>query len=106
MFGIVGFETAFPLLYSKFVKTGTWTLQQLIDWLTIKPSKTFNLPYGTVALGQTADLVLLDLEKQQAIDADGFLSKGRNTPFDGWNCKGWPVMTIFGGEIVWQEETN
>ncbi|EMF46410.1 Dihydroorotase [Planococcus halocryophilus Or1] len=106
MFGIVGFETSFPLLYSKFVKTGTWTLQQLIDWLTIKPSQTFNLPYGTLEIGQTADLVLLDLEKEQPIQVEEFLSKGKNTPFNGWNCTGWPVTTIFGGEIVWQEETN
>jgi len=106
MFGIVGFETAFPLLYSKFVKTGTWSLQQLIDWLTIKPSQTFNLPYGTLEIGQTADLVLLDLEKEQPIQVEEFLSKGKNTPFNGWNCTGWPVTTIFGGEIVWQEETN
>lgn len=105
-FGIVGLETAFPLLYTNYVKTGKWTLQQLIDWMTIKPSETFNLPYGKIEEGQTADLVLLDLEKEQKIDVESFLSKGKNTPFGGWNCKGWPVMTIFEGQIVWQEETN
>lgn len=103
-FGIVGFETAFPLLYTHFVETGKWTLQQLIDWLTVKPSKTFNLPYGTIEEGGIADLVLIDLEKEQAIDSKAFLSKGKNTPFNGWTCKGWPAMTIFGGQIVWQEE--
>lgn len=105
-FGIVGFETAFPLLYTKFVETGKWTLQQLIDWLTVKPSETFGLPYGTLEIGQAADLVLLDLEKEQAINADEFLSKGKNTPFGGWSCTGWPALTIYGGQIVWQEETN
>lgn len=105
-FGIVGFETAFPLLYTKFVETGKWTLQQLIDWLTVKPSETFGLPYGTLEIGQAADLVLLDLEKEQSINADEFLSKGKNTPFGGWSCKGWPALTIYGGQIVWQEETN
>ncbi|ETP68652.1 dihydroorotase [Planococcus glaciei] len=105
-FGIVGFETAFPLLYTKFVETGKWTLQQLIDWLTVKPSETFGLPYGTLEIGQAADLVLLDLEKEQSINADEFLSKGKNTPFGGRSCKGWPALTIYGGQIVWQEETN
>ncbi|MDN7241320.1 dihydroorotase [Planococcus sp. N028] len=105
-FGIVGLETAFPLLYTNYVETGKWTLQQLVDWMTIKPSETFNLPYGKIEAGQTADLVLLDLEKEQPIEAENFLSKGKNTPFGGWNCKGWPIMTIFGGQIVWQEETN
>jgi len=105
-FGIVGFETAFPLLHTKFVETGIWTLEQLIDWLTKKPAAVFGLPYGTIETGQTADLVLLDLEKEQAIDVETFASKGKNTPFGGWNCKGWPVMTVFGGEIVWQEEAH
>ncbi|MCP2033153.1 dihydroorotase [Planomicrobium sp. HSC-17F08] len=105
-FGIVGFETAFPLLYTKFVETGKWTLQQLIDWLTVKPSDTFGLPYGTLEIGKQADLVLLDLEKEQPINVDEFLSKGKNTPFGGWNCTGWPAMTIYGGQIVWREETN
>ncbi|MGI2327274.1 dihydroorotase [Planococcus sp. YIM B11945] len=105
-FGIVGFETAFPLLYTHFVETGTWTLEQLIGWMAQKPCETFGLPYGKLETGQTADLVLLDLDKEQEINVDNFLSKGKNTPFGGWNCKGWPVMTIFGGQIVWQEETN
>ncbi|MGO1058129.1 dihydroorotase [Planococcus sp. FY231025] len=103
-FGIVGLETAFPLLYTHYVETGKWTLQQLIDWMTKKPCETFGLPYGKIEAGQSADLVLLDLEKEQPIDADAFLSKGKNTPFGGWQCKGWPVMTIFEGQIAWQEE--
>lgn len=105
-FGIVGFETAFPLLYTKFVASGEWNLQQLIDWLTVKPSQVFGMPYGTLDEGAAADLVLLDLEKERDIDPQEFHSKGRNTPFGGWTCKGWPVMTIFGGQIAWQEETN
>lgn len=105
-FGIVGFETAFPLLYTKFVASGEWTLQQLIDWLTVKPSQVFGMPYGTLDEGAAADLVLLDLDEERNIDPQQFHSKGRNTPFSGWTCKGWPVMTIFGGQIVWQEETN
>lgn len=103
-FGIVGFETAFPLLYTEFVQSGKWTLSQLIGWLTKKPADVFGLPYGTLAAGQAADLVLLDLNKQQEIRTEDFLSKGTNTPFGGQTCTGWPVMTIFGGDIVWQEE--
>ena len=105
-FGIVGLETAFPLLHTHYVETGKWSLTQLIDWMTRKPAEVFGLPYGTLQTGQTADLVLLDLEKEQKIDVEQFASKGKNTPFGGWNCKGWPVMTVFGGEIVWQEEAH
>ncbi|MDV6376776.1 dihydroorotase [Sporosarcina sp. GW1-11] len=102
-FGITGFETAFPLLYTNFVKPGHWTLKQLLDWMTVKPAEVFNLPYGKIEVGAVADLVLIDLEKEQTIDRTTFVSKGKNTPFDGWNCAGWPVMTIYGGNIVWKD---
>lgn len=103
-FGITGFETAFPLLYTKFVKEGKWTLQQLINWLTEKPADVFGLPYGRIEVGGHADLTLIDLEKEQEIDRTTFLSKGKNTPFDGWKVAGWPVATIFNGEVVWEDE--
>lgn len=102
-FGITGFETAFPLLYTNFVKPGHWTLKQLLDWMTVKPAEVFSLPYGTIEVGAVADLVLIDLQKVQKIDRTTFVSKGKNTPFDGWECAGWPVMTIFGGNIVWKD---
>lgn len=102
-FGIVGFETAFPLLYTNFVKTGKWTLQQLIEWMATKPAELFKLPYGKIEVGASADLILLDLEKEQEIDAEGFVSKGRNTPFNGWKAQGWPVMTMYAGNIVWED---
>jgi len=86
------------------VKTGLWTLQQLIDWMTIKPANVFGLPYGTIEVGKAADLVLIDLNKEQEIDREAFVSLGKNTPFDGWKCTGWPVKTIYGGKIVWEVE--
>ena len=61
------------------------------------------LPYGKIEVGAEADLVLLDLEKKQTIDRTTFVSKGKNTPFDGVECAGWPVMTIFGGNIAWKD---
>ncbi|MCE5042665.1 dihydroorotase, partial [Staphylococcus chromogenes] len=62
-FGIVGSETAFPLLYTHFVKTGEWTLQQLVDYITIKPAQVFDLPYGTLKEGAVADLTLINLDE-------------------------------------------
>ena len=78
-------------------------MKQLIDWMTAKPAEVFNMPYGTIAEGAAADLVLIDLNKEQTIDRTTFVSKGKNTPFDGVTCVGWPVMTIFGGDIVWED---
>ena len=103
-FGIVGLETAFPLLYTHFVKTGKWTLTQLIEWMTEKPADVFGLPYGRLHMGESADLVFIDLNKEQNIDYASFESKGKNTPFQDWTCTGWPVMTMFEGNVIWQEE--
>src|SRR5690606_8627358 len=100
-FGIVGLETAFPLLYTHFVEKGIFTLKQLIEFLTIKPAQAFGLQSGKLQAGEIADLVLLDLKQHEKIDPAKFLSKGKNTPFAGWDCKGWPVVTIEGGKIVW-----
>lgn len=102
-FGIVGLETAFPLLYTHFVEKGIITLEQLLAFLTKKPSEAFKLPYGVIEEGSVADIVLLDLQEEKAIDVNEFASKGKNTPFGGWNCKGWPVLTMVEGEVVWQK---
>jgi dihydroorotase len=102
-FGIVGLETAFPLLYTHFVLKNIMSLEQLIDYLTKKPAESFSLPFGKIEVGAPADMVLLNLDEEKAIDPQEFLSKGKNTPFGGWNCKGWPQMTIASGEVVWEK---
>lgn len=102
-FGIVGLETAFPLLYTHFVKNGIFTLKELIDFLTVKPAESFSLPYGQVGVGMKADIVLLDLETEKQIDSTEFASKGKNTPFHGQKCFGWPVLTIAFGNKVWEK---
>ncbi|MDZ5470727.1 dihydroorotase [Bacillus sp. 31A1R] len=102
-FGIVGLETAFPLLYTHFVEKGILTLKQLIDFLTVKPAETFSLKSGKIEIGAHADIVLLDLKHKESIDPNQFLSKGRNTPFAGWECKGWPVTTLVDGKIAWSK---
>lgn len=102
-FGIVGLETAFPLLYTHLVKKDIISLKRLIELLTIKPAETFQLPYGTLKEGTIADLVLINLQEEQVIDPQSFLSKGKNTPFSNWKCTGWPVMTVVEGKIVWEK---
>ncbi|MFC4798149.1 dihydroorotase [Neobacillus sp. GCM10023253] len=102
-FGIVGLETAFPLLYTHFVLKNIITLDQLIAYMTTKPADCFELPFGRIEEGAAADIVLLDLNEEKEINPDEFLSKGKNTPFAGWKCKGWPVLTIASGQIVWEK---
>lgn len=102
-FGIVGLETAFPLLYTNFVMTKKMTLKQLVDFLTIKPANAFGLTSGSLQVGKTADITVVDLETDTKIDPANFLSKGKNTPFTDWSCKGWPTLTIVDGNIVWKQ---
>ncbi|TDQ42351.1 dihydroorotase [Aureibacillus halotolerans] len=103
-FGIVGLETAFPLLYTHLVKTGKASLAQLVHWLSTKPAELFQLDAGTINVGAVADLTLVDVEKVTDIDTTAFASKGKNTPFQDWTCQGWPVATMVNGQIVWRED--
>ncbi|WP_019420617.1 dihydroorotase [Paenibacillus sp. OSY-SE] len=102
-FGIVGLETAFPLLYTKFVATGKWPLDLLVKRMTADPAKVFGLPTGRLEEGAPADLTVIDLETEYEVDPSTFLTKGRNTPFTGWKLKGWPVMTLVDGRVVWSK---
>ncbi|MBD2870102.1 dihydroorotase [Paenibacillus arenilitoris] len=103
-FGIVGFETAFPLLYTKFVRTGKWTLGFLLKRMTSDPARVFRLHEGRLAQGAPADLTIVDLESERAVDPSSFASKSGNTPFGGWKLSGWPVSTIVNGKVVWSEQ--
>ncbi|ANE47394.1 dihydroorotase [Paenibacillus swuensis] len=100
-FGIVGFETAFPLLYTKFVKTGKWTLAFLLTKLTVKPAEVFGLPWGKLEIGRSADITIVDLNTEQEVDPATFVTKGKNTPFTGWTLQGWPALTMVEGKTVW-----
>ena len=106
-FGIVGSETAFCELYTKFVKTGIFTLEQLLNWLTLAPAKAFGLKKaGKIALGQPADIAIFDLHKKEAINAANFKSKGKNTPFNNDAVYGQTVLTMVDGQIVFQSEES
>ncbi len=100
--GIVGLETAFPVLYTKLVKTSILPLEALVECMTTVPRVRFGV--GTpLAEGQPADLAVFDLNEEYTIDPDTFASRGRATPFAGWKVQGRCKMTLVNGEIVWQE---
>ncbi|HLR70710.1 MAG TPA: dihydroorotase [Pseudogracilibacillus sp.] len=105
-FGIVGLETAFPLLYTHLVKTNKMTLSQLVEVFTRKPAEVFQLPYGLLEEGKYADITLVDLDNEVAIDKQSFYSKGKNTPFHGWNVFGNPILTIAAGKVVYKDGLN
>ena len=102
-FGIVGSETAFQLIYTHFVETGRFTLEQVINWLAVKPAEIFGLNAGTLTVGAPADVAVFDITQTCTIDKEDFLSKGENTPFIGWKVKGESQMTFVNGKLVWQK---
>lgn len=102
-FGIVGFETAFPLMYTKFVRTGKWTLGFLLQRMTVDPARVFGLSSGHLSVGAPADITIVDIESEREVAPETFASKGTNTPFGGWKLYGWPVLTMVDGAVVWSE---
>ena len=104
-FGIVGLETAFPILYTYLVKKGIITLEKLIEIMSVNPCKRFGLPGGIIEDGAPADLTVLDLNTNWTINSADFVSLGKATPLDGWDVCGEVVMTIVNGEVVY-EKTN
>ncbi len=104
--GIVGLETAFPILYTNLVATGIVPLETVLNALCVNPRRIFGLPGGTLTSGETADLTVLDLDRPHVIDSRTFRSLGRATPFDGWGVSAAVAMTICGGEIVYHDLQN
>jgi dihydroorotase len=102
-FGIVGLETAVALCLDRLVGRGLLPLAQLVRLLSANPARVLGLPGGTLAPGSPADVTVLDLTRKRSVDPARFRSKGRNTPFTGWSLTGWPVLTIVGGHVAWQD---
>ena len=93
-FGIVGIETAFPILYTCLVKPGILSLNKLLELLCVNPRRRFGLPLGT-------DYSIWDLNAAYPIDPEDFLSKGRATPFAGRQVSGKCIATICDGKLVY-----
>ncbi|MBW1713438.1 MAG: dihydroorotase [Deltaproteobacteria bacterium] len=98
-FGIVGLETALPLTLD-LVRDGILNLSQAIAILSANPAKILGLPGGTLTPGQAADLTLIDFDAAWTVEASGFKSLSRNTPFEGRTMRGQAVLTMVQGKVV------
>ena len=102
LMGVVGLEVCFPVLYTNLVKPGIITLEKLLELMNTNARKIFGI--GTqIAVGETADLTVYNLEEEYNIDPATFVSMGRATPFEGNHVFGKCVMTICGGNVVYKE---
>jgi dihydroorotase len=99
--GISGLETAFGLVM-RMVHSRALSLPELIGMLTHRPAGAWGLPYGTLAPGAAADVVVLDPDQAWMVDPERFLSKGKNTPLGGQTLRGTVLMTIANGSIVYR----
>ena len=98
-FGIVGLETAFPLLYTYLVKEDIITMNRLLELLVTNPRKRFGLPMG-------CDFSIWDLRQSYYIEPEDFLSQGKSTPFAGWKAWGKCLATVCDGKLVWVEKVR
>jgi dihydroorotase len=99
--GIIGLETALPLTL-RLVQEGHLTLMEAIEKLTLKPAHLLGLDKGRLKVGADADLTLIDLAREQTVEVSQFKSKSRNSPFQGWRLKGFAILTIVAGRIVYR----
>ncbi len=98
-FGIVGIETAFPLLYSYLVKEDIISMERLMELLVTNPRKRFHIPMN-------CDFSIWDLRQNYYIDPADFQSQGKSTPFTGWKVWGKCLATVCDGKLVWMEKVR
>jgi dihydroorotase len=102
-FGITGLETALPIVLTVLHHHFKLSLWRIVELLSSNPAKIFGLAgRGTLAKGTHADITIFDPKKKWTFDASQSLSKSRNTPFDGWSFTGRAVVTIVGGQVVYE----
>ncbi len=94
LMGVVGLETAFPVLYTELVRPGILSLEKLTELMSVNPRRRFGLPVGE-------DFTVFDLGAEYTVDPGEFLSMGRATPFAGRRVYGRCLMTVCGGKTVW-----
>jgi len=95
-FGIVGIETAFPILYTHLVKPGIITMERLVELLAEAPRKRFGISGGD-------SFTVWDLEQTFTVDPNEFLSKGKAQPFTGWQLNGVCMLTVCDGKVVYEK---
>ena len=101
LMGVVGLETAFPIVYTELVRKGVITLEKAVELLNVNAKKRFGIG-ASIKEGEKADLTVFDLDEEYTVDPEKFHTKGRSTPFEGWKVYGKCLMTMVDGRIVYK----
>jgi dihydroorotase len=105
-FGLPNIEVAFPLLYTQLVATGELPLATLLDLMQGGPARVMGWEAPTLAPGAPADVVVLDLKRERAVEASAFLSKARFSPWQGDVLRGWPRATLVAGRVAFERAAD
>ena len=100
-FGIVGLETAVPLVFDRLIHTGLIQLPRLVELMSANPARVLRIPGGTLTAGSPADVTILAPDLRVTIDRARLRSRSKNTPFHGWTLRGGVAATIVGGRVVY-----
>ena len=101
--GVVGIETAFPLLYTYFVRTGIIGMDRLIELMHTAPCRRFGIG-SEIEIGAPTEFTVFDLDEKYIINPDDFVSMGKSTPFEGVEVYGRCLMTVCGSHIAWERK--
>jgi dihydroorotase len=102
--GIVGFETALPLSITYLVKEGYLTINELVEKMAVNPANILGLNKGSLGINKPADIIVVDKDEKYIVDVSKFKSKGKNSPFNGFELQGRVYYTIANGKILVREK--
>lgn len=104
--GVIGLETSFPVSYTELVRTGILSPNELISKMSTRPAEILGIDRGSLWIGKTADLTIIDVDHEYEVEPRDFESKAKNTPFIGRSVFGQAAYTIIGGRIVWSNDSG
>ena len=103
-FGISSVEIMLPLCYTFLVKAGHISTLEMVKKLSYNPARLLGLDSGDLVVGKSADIVIFDPNRKEIVDVSNFVSKGKNSPYDGYELYGFPILTMVNGRVVYAKD--
>ncbi|MCX7795489.1 MAG: dihydroorotase [bacterium] len=103
-FGISSVEIMLPLCYTFLVKAGHLSTLEMVKKLSYNPANLLGLDSGDLSVGKSADIVIFDPNCKETVNTNNFISKGKNSPYDGYELYGFPILTMVSGKVVYAKD--